>query len=155
MLVFDHINLRQQMEKDGRGDVVGQIAHHANFAQGGRRGLGQHLSGQRPKVDLEHIRFDHRQLRVFAQAHGQVTVQLNHRQMTQPLHQRLRERRQTGADLHHGLTSHRGDGVHDGIDDAAVRQKVLAKAFAGNVLHWTGSRISTKARPRTSSAQAT
>ena len=143
MLVFDHVDLRQQMEQDGRGDVVGQIAHHADFAQGGRRGLGQHLRGQRPKIDLEHIRLDHRQLRVFAQAHRQVAVELDHREVPQALDQGLREGRQTGADLDHGLTGHRGDGVHDGIDDAAVGQKVLAEAFAGNVLHWAGSRIST------------
>jgi hypothetical protein len=63
--------------------------------------------------------------------------------MAQALNQRLRERSQTGADLDHGLTCHRGNRVHNGIDDAAVREKVLAKAFAGDVPHWTGSRNST------------
>ena len=101
------------------------------------------ITRQRPKIDLQHIRFDHRQLRVLAQAHGQIAVQLDHRQMAQTLDQRLRECGQAGANLDHGLTGHRGNGVHDGIDDAAVCQKVLTKAFAGDVLHWTGSRIST------------
>jgi hypothetical protein len=63
--------------------------------------------------------------------------------MTQALDQGLGERCQTGADLDHGLTGDRGNGIHDGIDDAAIRQEVLAKAFAGDVLHCTGSRIST------------
>jgi hypothetical protein len=63
--------------------------------------------------------------------------------MAQALNQRLSQCRKAWANFDHGLTGHRGNGVHDGIDDAAVCQKVLSKAFAGDVPHWTGSRIST------------
>jgi hypothetical protein len=66
---------------------------------------------------------------------GQVAVQLDDGQPAQPLHQRLRQRGQAGADLHHGLARLRGDLAHDRVDDAAVRQEVLPEAFAGNVFH--------------------
>ena len=39
--------------------------------------------------------------------------------------------------------------AHDGIDDSAVGQEMLAKTLAGNMPHCGGSRRSTKARPRT------
>ena len=131
------------MEQDGRGDVVRQVAHHPDFGLGYRRGLGQHLRRQSPEVDFEHIRLDHRQVRVLAQAHRQVAVQLDDRQVTQTLDQRLRQRGQARPNFDHGLARFGVDRIHDGIDDAAVGQKVLTKPFACDVFHWGGSRIST------------
>ena len=90
------------------------------------------------KVHFEHIRFDHVELAVQAQAQGQITVEFDHRQAAQALDQRLGERGQAGADLDHGLARLGRDGVHDGVDDAVVGQEVLAKAFAGNVFHAAG-----------------
>ena len=133
------------MEQDGRGDVVRQVAHDADFgsASGQRGRAGQHLRGKGPELHFQYIRLHHRQVRVFAQAHGQIAVQLDHRQVAQALHQGLGQSSQARADLDHGLARLRVDGVHDGIDDAAVGQKVLTEAFAGDVFHWGGSRIST------------
>jgi hypothetical protein len=55
--------------------------------------------------------------------------------LPQTLHQRLRERGQARANFDHGLPGLRVDGVHDGIDDAAIGQKVLTETFAGDVFH--------------------
>ena len=89
-----------------------------------------------------------------AQTLGQITVQLNHRQMTQTLHQRLGQCCQTRTNLHHALTRAWINRTDNGINDAAVDQEVLAKTFTGNVLHWGGSRNSTKALLRISCAHA-
>ena len=104
-----------------------------------------------------------------AQAARQVAVQLDDGERAQALYQGLRECRQTRADFDHVLARHRGNGVNNGVNDAAIRQKVLAKTLAGNVLHQSvtpkapravmeratqlGSRISTKARLRISRSQ--
>lgn len=69
------------------------------------------------------------------QPKGQVAVELNHCQAPQALHQRLGEGGQARANFHHRLAGQRRDGAHDGFDDAAVRQKMLAEALAGNVFH--------------------
>ena len=61
--------------------------------------------------------------------------------LTQPLVERLGHL--TVIELDRDLAARlRRNGRHDGIDDCAIGQKMLAKAFAGNVLH-TGSRYST------------
>ena len=70
-----------------------------------------------------------------AQAHRQIAVEFDHGEAAQALHQRLRERGQTGADLHHGVAGLRRDGVDDGVDDGAIGQEVLTEALAGDVLH--------------------
>lgn len=68
-----------------------------------------------------------------AQAHGQIAVKLNHGELAEPLNERLRQRGQTGADFNHRLAGFGRNGVHDGVNDASVCQKMLAKAFAWNV----------------------
>ena len=74
------------------------------------------------------------QLAVAAQALRQVTVELDHRQAPEALHQRLGQCRQAGADFNHGLTGLRVDGIDNGLDDAAIGQKMLAETLARNVL---------------------
>ena len=70
---------------------------------------------------------------MLAQALGQIAVELNDRELAQSFDQRLRHGGQAGADLDHGVAGLRVDGAHDGVNDAAVGQKVLAEAFAGLV----------------------
>jgi hypothetical protein len=41
-------------------------------------------------------------------------------EVAQALHQGLRQGGQAGADFHHALAALRCNGLHDGIDDAAV-----------------------------------
>ncbi|MNR05500.1 hypothetical protein D3C85_1215340 [compost metagenome] len=138
------------MKQDGRGDVVGQIAHHAQLL---RLQLLRH-SGE---IDLEHIGFDDIELLVQTQAKRQVAVQLDHRDAAQALDQGLRQSHQAGTDFHHGIAGFGVDRVDNCIDDAAIGQKVLTEAFTGNVFqtkpYCGGSRYSTYARPRTSCTQ--
>ena len=136
MLVRNGVHMLQQMEQDGGGDVVGQVADHSGFCSAQPT---RHLR----EVHFQHIGFNHVQLPVQAQAQRQVAVQLNDRQAPQALDQRLRERGQAGADFHHRLARLRCNGLHDGIDDGAIGQKMLAETLARQVLHWGGSRYST------------
>ena len=128
VLVLHHIHLFQQMEQDGAGDVVGQVAHHTQLGHAQMR-------RQRPEVHLEHVGFDHIQIVAQAQTRRQVTVQLDHGELAQTLDQRLRQRHEAGTDLDHGLACRGVDGVNNAVDDGAVRQKVLAKTLAWNMFH--------------------
>ncbi len=95
------------------------------------------------KVHFQHIGLDDIELPVLAQPRGQVAVQLDHREPAQAFDQRLGQRRQPRADLHHGLPGLGRDGAHNRIDDALVAQEVLAEALARDVLHCGASRYST------------
>ena len=86
-------------------------------------------------VDFEDVGLDHAELRMLAQLPGQVAVQLNHRELAQTLHQRLRQGRKPGANFHHNLAGPRRDRLDDLFDDALVSQEMLAKAFARDVFH--------------------
>ena len=70
-----------------------------------------------------------------SQALCQIAVEFNHCQVSQALHQGLRQRRQPRPNFHHTLARLRRDGTHDGIDDAPIRQKMLPEALARNVPH--------------------
>ena len=94
------------------------------------------------KVHFQYIGFDDLEVLVLPQPGGQVPVQFDDGEVSEALDQRLRQRGQARADFDHGVARLRRNGGHDGIDDCAIGQKMLAKAFAGNVLH-TGSRYST------------
>ena len=87
------------------------------------------------KVHFQHIGFDDRQLGMRAQALRQVPVQFDHREPAEPLQQRLRQGRQAGADLHHGLARLGCNFAHDGVDDGRVGQEVLAEALARDMRH--------------------
>ena len=128
MLVFDHLHMLEQVEQDGRGDVVRKVADHPDFGHAQR-------VGQLREIDLQYVRLDDIELPVQPQPKGQVAVELNYCQAPQALHQRLGEGGQARANFHHRLAGQRRDGAHDGFDDAAVRQKMLAEALAGNVFH--------------------
>ena len=117
----------EQVEQDGAGNVVRQIAHDAQFgcAQGVRQG---------GEIDFEDIAFHHIQALAATQAGGQVAVQLNHGQLPQALKQGLGQGHQAGANFHHGLARLRCNGAHDVVNDGPIDQKILAKALAGDVL---------------------
>ena len=128
MLILHHIDLLQQMEQDGAGDVVGQVAHHAQLGH-------THTGGQCAEIDLEHVGLDHIEIVAQAQARGQVAVQLNHGELAQTLDQRLGQGHQAGANLDHGLARLGVNGFNNVVDDGAIGQKILAKALAGNMFH--------------------
>ena len=126
VLVLNHRHMVEQVKQDGRGDVVWQVAHHAQLGR-------VEALGQLSEVDLQHIRFGHAQLGVAAQFSRQVAVDFNHLQVPQALHQRLGQRGPAGANFHHGLPGLGGNGADDVVDDRAVGQKMLAKALAWRV----------------------
>jgi hypothetical protein len=64
---------RQQVEQDRRGDVVGQVAHHAQR-------LAERRSASAREVDLQHVGLDHVDAAVAPPARGQVAVELDHGQ---------------------------------------------------------------------------
>ena len=78
------------MEQDGGGDVVGQVAHHAQAQGGLAQALAKGLRQCR-EIHLEHIRLDHVELPMQAQSQGQVTVQFDDGEATQALDQGLRQ----------------------------------------------------------------
>ena len=98
---------------------------------------------QRSEVHPQHVGLDDVELRVRAQAHGQVAVQFDDGEPAQALDQGLGQRGQPGADLDHGVAWFGRYRLDDAVDDAAVAQKVLAETFARLVLHRGGSRYST------------
>ena len=116
----------EQVKQNGRGDVVGQVAHHPQL--GGVEALGQF-----GEIDLQHIRLGHAQLGVAAQLTGQVAVDFDHLQMSQALDQGLGQSGPAGANLDHGLPCLRCNGTDDVFNDRAIGQKVLAKALARRV----------------------
>ena len=77
-----------------------------------------------------------------AQLPGQIAVQLNHGQVTQPLHQWPRHRRQPRPDLNHVLTGLGRNRLHDVFNDVSVRQKMLTESLARYVFHGVGVLLS-------------
>jgi hypothetical protein len=63
----------------------------------------------------------------------QVTVDLDCMEMVNALDQRAGQRAKPGADFDYPVIPPRCDRVDDARDDTAVRQEVLAEAFAGDV----------------------
>ena len=127
MLVTHPVRHRQQVEQEGCGDVVRQVADHPQ--------LGTGSIGQRSKVHRQCIGLDHADTLTLTPASGQVAVQLDHRQAAAALQHRLGQGTQAGTDLHQRFTRLGGDGAHDGVNHAAVGQEVLAEALARGVRH--------------------
>ena len=125
VLVLYPLGSFQQVKKNGRGDVVGQIAHHT---QGLARSNGQCL-----KVDLQDIGFNDMQAFLLAQSCGQVAVKFNDGERLASRQQRARHRTQARPDLDHRLTGARVDGIHDVFDDRSVDQEMLSEALARDV----------------------
>jgi hypothetical protein len=70
-----------------------------------------------------------------AQTLRQIAIELNNRKLPQTLYQGLGKRSQPGTNFHDTLPWLGMDGIYDGIDDAAVSQKVLTESLASYVFH--------------------
>ncbi|MNE30905.1 hypothetical protein D3C80_1244460 [compost metagenome] len=125
----------QQMEDQWRGNVVGQVADHAQFVA---------VRCEAVEVELQRIAGVEGEVRVAAEAHlqqgQQVLVQLDHVQLGAAAEQTLGKGALTGADFHHVLARAGMDGAQDAVDDAGIVQEVLAEALAGAVLVQLGHR---------------
>src|SRR5690606_23208123 len=87
----------------------------------------------------------------------QVTIDLDDRQVVQPLQQRPGQGRQARTNLDDGVALPRRDAAHDGIEDAFVHQEVLPEPLACLMGHeaqrrwrfdWGSRRLSIYACPR-------
>ncbi|MNN56089.1 hypothetical protein D3C81_1710000 [compost metagenome] len=123
------------MEDQRRGDVVRQVADHAQFLAVRRQAV---------EVELQRIAGVEGEVRVEAEAHlqqgQQVLVQLDHVQLGAAAEQALGKGALAGADFHHVLARARMDGAQDAVDDTGIVQEVLAETLAGAVLVQLGHR---------------
>ena len=113
------------MEQDGGGNIVGQVAHHADW------------SGQAGEIKIERVAFVHSQpvCRMGdTQALHQIAVDFNHMQMIEALEQWHGQGRQTRADLDHCLAAQRRNGRNDLRNYRAVVKKMLAESLARTVI---------------------
>ena len=96
MLVADVVGRGHEVEQQRAGDVVRQIADHAQ-------------SGAEPReIHGQRVGLDHRQavgLELLAQPRGQIAIDLDHRETIQPLQQRPGERGQAGPDFNHRIAT--------------------------------------------------
>lgn len=72
---------------------------------------------------------------MLTQTRGQITVQLDHDQASETLHQGLSEGSQARADLDHRLPGSRCNDLNDLMNESGIDQKVLAEALAGEMPH--------------------
>ncbi len=116
----------QQAEQQGCGDVVGQVADHAQPPSACR--------GQCAPVELERIaRVQHEAVlagKARTQAGSEITVDLDDVERAGRGQQRPRDGALARADFHQRLASARRDARDDALDHAGIVQEVLAKAPA-------------------------
>jgi hypothetical protein len=125
MHVGDRAGVREAVEQDRAGDVVGQIARHPQFAASRKRGQ-VHLQ----YVGMDDFEFTHAR-RTRAQRFDQIGVQLDRGQMSGRLEQRQRERALAGTDFDDAIVRARRDCRDDAFDHPALVQEVLAEMLFG------------------------
>ena len=110
-----------KMEQQRRGNVVRQVADHAQ--RGAECG----------EIKLQRVAFVDGELFgrvVLLEVGDEVAVDLDDVEMTETLDEGLRHRAEAGADLDHGLALLRADGLNDIADGVGVGKKVLTEALA-------------------------
>ena len=127
MHVGNGISIAKEVEHQRGGDVVGQVAEYAQRLT--------YLLRQLTEVHGHGILLINRQFRpqkrVRLQTRGQIAVKFDHRELVQTFADRLRQRRQTGADFDHCLTLLRVNGGDNTVDHKLIVEKVLPEAFTG------------------------
>nr|GEU28139.1 2-octaprenyl-6-methoxyphenol hydroxylase, putative [Tanacetum cinerariifolium] len=112
MLVLHLAGKRRQVEQQGAGDVVRQVADNAQLLSCGYR--------DRTEVELQGVAgVDGQPLarKILFQAGDQVAVQLHHVHVLERAQQTLGHRGQAGADLDHRVAIDRADGGRDVVED--------------------------------------
>ncbi|MCY1447661.1 hypothetical protein D9M71_642910 [compost metagenome] len=129
MHVADQLGIGQQVEDQRRGDVVRQVADHAQAVR--RR-------TQAGEVELQRIALVQAEVvavsELLVEDRDQVLVQLDHVQLCAARQQAGSQGALTRADFQHALAGLGVDRAQDAVDDAGVVQEVLAKALARLVL---------------------
>ena len=120
--IANGFDLIEQMKENRCRDVVRQITHHAQ------------IRTERSKIKDQRIPRVNRHLftRVFLfQPHNEISIQLDHMQMSRTFEQGLRQRAQPWTNFNHAFTRARIHCIHNAMNDALINQEVLTKAFAG------------------------
>ncbi|MCY1410017.1 hypothetical protein D9M71_253790 [compost metagenome] len=126
------------MENQRGGDVVRQVADHAQTVGGGAQGV---------EVEFQGIALVQAKIfvagKLAVEDRHQVLVQLDHVQLCAAAEQAFSKRALARADLQHAIALTGVDGPQDTVDHASVMQEVLAEALARPVLVVLGhSRVS-------------
>ena len=112
------------MEQQGRGYVVGQVAHHPQ----GR--------GKRGEVEAQGVSLMHGQPSpgmTLPESLAQIPVDLDHVQVIEPREQREGQRSEAGSDLDDVIVWPGIDGREDSLDDFRIDEKVLAEPLPRDV----------------------
>ena len=134
MLVRDVIDRAEQVEQDGRGDVVRQVADDPQRPA--------RLLREGGEVDGQHVGLDHLELGPAPQARRQVAIELDDGQPAAARHERIGHGAESRPDLHQRIAGPRVDHADDAVDDGAVGEEMLAEALARDVFQAGGSRSS-------------
>ncbi|MNP18479.1 hypothetical protein D3C76_1109630 [compost metagenome] len=125
----------EQVEDQRGGDVVGQVADHAQLLA---------CSGQGGEVEFQRIALVQGEVRLQAeppfQLRDQVEVELDHVQPGVAVHQSFGQGTLARSDFQQMLSLARSDGAQDAMDHPGVVQEVLAEALARAVLIKLGHR---------------
>ena len=121
----------QQLENQWRRDVVGQVAHHAQW-------LPAVLFGQMSVIECECIMTVHCEIRLQSmgrqQTRQQVAVQFDDIELAAAVDKPRCQCALSRAYLHEVLFRARIDRLQNAIDNGGVVQKILPETFAGPVL---------------------
>ena len=127
--IVEVFSLGQQMKQQGCGDVVGQVAGHAQPGAG---------AAQCGEIKIQRVGMMNPQSADACAARPQrlqqIAVQFHDIQLTCHRQQWNRQCPQPGADFHQPFARRRPDRRDDAGDDARITQKMLTKPLAGLVV---------------------
>ncbi|MCY1450662.1 hypothetical protein D9M71_674880 [compost metagenome] len=138
MHVADQLGIGQQVEDQWRGDVVRQVADHA---QAVRRGA------QAGEVELQGVALVQAEVvaasELLVEDRHQILVQLDHVKLCAAAQQAFGQGALARADFQHAIARLGVDRAQDAVNDPGIVQEVLAEALARPVLVLlTHSRVS-------------
>ena len=120
------------MEEERRRHVIRQVSHHAQRRRQGGEIEAQGIALDEPQPLLG---------KTLPQAGGEITVELDGREMAGSIDERLGERAESGADLDQMLAGFRVDGGDDAPDDIGIAQEILSEALALPVALYFGAHV--------------
>src|SRR5262249_13292577 len=105
------------MEQEGRGHVVGQVAHHpqGRWKRGEVKAQGVPLVHAQPLPGM-----------TLPESLAQIPVDLDHVQVIEPSEQREGQRSEAGSDLDDVIVCAEADGCYDSLDVSRIDEKMLA-----------------------------
>ncbi|MCY1367601.1 hypothetical protein D9M69_545440 [compost metagenome] len=127
--IANQVRVVQQVKNQRRGDVVRQVADHAQAARHGIEAV---------EVELQRIALMQVEValagKLLVENRDQVLVQLHHVELRAAAEQALGQCALARADFQQAVFCLGMNGAQDAVDNAGIVQEVLAKAFARLVL---------------------